>query len=251
MLTTLSNTSCQLGDIWQLGDRHLVACGDSTQLSTLLTLFRERTPACVFADPPYGIRLLQKRGRVGKGGHLYDPVLGDENTETAMRSFRLCQSLFPTATQIWWGANYYAHILPPSSCWIVWDKDVRGLSFADAEVAWVNSKDRVRVIQHTWSGARKASEQGERRVHPMQKPVALALYCLEKFSNPGDLIFDPFLGSGISILAAEHLGDGRAVIGCELSPEYCDITMQRYTQLTGIEPVLLKRTEPSLVELAV
>ena len=251
MLASTTTLPCHPGDIWQLGERHLVACMDSTQLTTILTLFRERTPSLILADPPYGISLLRRRGRIGKGGRLYDPVIGDENTETAVRSFRLCQSLFPAATQIWWGANYYAHILPPSPCWIVWDKDVRGLSFADAEVAWVNSKDRIRVLRHTWSGARKASEQGERRVHPMQKPVALARFCLEKFSNPGDLIFDPFLGSGISILAAEQLGGERTVIGCELSPPYCTITMQRFTELTGKEPVLLHRMQERIPSLAV
>ena len=69
----------------------------------------------------------------------------------------------------------------------------------------------------------------------MQKPVVLARWCLEKFSSPGDLIFDPFLGSGISIHAAEQLGDERAVIGCELSPAYCEITMQRFIGLIGDE----------------
>lgn len=242
---------CQPGDIWKLGEKHLVACMDSTELTTILTLFREQTPSLILADPPYGIALLRRRGRVGKGGRLYDPVIGDESTETAIRSFQLCQHLFPYATQIWWGANYYCHILPPSPCWIVWDKEARGLSFADAEVAWVNSRDRVRVVRHTWSGARRASEQGEQRVHPMQKPVALARWCLEKFSHAGDLIFDPFLGSGISILAAEGLGGERTVIGCELSPVYCAITMQRFTALTGIEPVLLHRVEEPLLALAV
>jgi DNA modification methylase len=84
----------------------------------------------------------------------------------------------------------------------------------------------------------KDSEQGQRRVHPTQKPVALTRWAFEKYGRPNDVIFDPFLGSGISVLAAEQLDDGRAVVGCELAPAYIATTIQRWVDLTGGRPEL-------------
>lgn len=85
----------------------------------------------------------------------------------------------------------------------------------------------------------KASEQGQRRVHPTQKPVALPQWCFEKYGKADDVIFDPFLGSGISVIAAENLDDGRRVIGCELSPEYIATVIQRYLDHANTQPQLL------------
>jgi hypothetical protein len=236
---------CQPGDIWQLGEKHIVACVDSLLERNVLNLVHERRIHCVFADAPYGINILKKRGRIGRGGKLYDPVLGDESIETAVRSYRLCSRLFPEALLLFWGANYYAHALPPSPCWIVWDKACRWLSFADAELAWTNSKQRVRVFRHAWSGARRESEKNESRWGPCQKPIALATWCFEKFTQEGSCILDPFLGTGISILAAEHMN--RSVIGIDLVPKYCDISIARWEAMTGKQAVLLKR-EPLLAE---
>jgi DNA modification methylase len=79
----------------------------------------------------------------------------------------------------------------------------------------------------------KASEHGQKRVHPTQKPVALFTWCAEKYGQPGDIVFDPFLGSGISVIGCEQLNDDRTVFGFELSPEYMEITCRRYELLTG------------------
>ena len=151
---------------------------------------------------------------------LYVPVIGDDSTDTAIEAALLMLDLFPKAAQFWWGANNYANVLPPSTCWIVWDKENTG-NFADAELAWSNHKSAVRIFKHMWNGLMKASERGDRRVHPTQKPVALCLWLFEKYGKPGDIILDPFLGSGPSLKAAHRLGD-RTVVGFELSPHYCD-----------------------------
>ena len=139
---------------------------------------------------------------------------------------------------MWWGGNYYAHELPPSSCWIVWDKENTG-DFADAELAWSNSSTAVRIFKHRWNGMLKDSERGEKRVHPTQKPVALFTWCADRYGKPNDIVFDPFLGSGISIIGSEQLGD-RTCYGCELSEHYCDVILTRFQEFTGIEPELLE-----------
>lgn len=171
----------------------------------------------------------------------YAPVIGDESSTTAVTAFRLCTELFPKALHIWWGANHYAHALPPSSCWIVWDKENGDSFFADAELAWCSDKSAVRIFRHMWNGLMKDSEKGQRRVHPTQKPVALAEWAFEKYGKENDLIYDPFLGSGMSVVAAENLE--RTVYGCELSPEYIDVIITRWEQHTGQTAELLERVE--------
>jgi hypothetical protein len=94
------------------------------------------------------------------------------------------------------------------------------MDFADAELAWTNLSRPVRCFRHAWSGADRDSEKGQDRVHPTQKPIALCLWAFEKYGNDGDLIFDPFLGSGPSLKAAEQ--SSRTVVGCELAPAYVD-----------------------------
>lgn len=170
----------------------------------------------------------------------YAPIVGDDSIDTAVLSSQLCLELFPKSVQIWWGGNYYAHTLPPSSCWIVWDKENTG-NFADAELAWCSDKSAVRIFKHMWNGMLKDSEHGQKRVHPSQKPIALAEWAFEKYGNDGDVIFDPFLGSGMSVIAAENLH--RTVYGCELSPEYIDVIITRWENHTCQTATLLERVE--------
>lgn len=225
------NTRCKPGDLWQLGEHHRLLCGDATSLQNLHRLLGDTHIDMVFADPPYGINVVSKQGKIGRSGNIYRRIIGDHDTSTAVAGYRLCAGLFAGATHIWWGANYYADILPPSRCWIVWDKQVSAKSFADAELAWTNHKSSVRIFQHQWSGAVKASERGQPRYHPTQKPIMLAVYCYEKYSESDANIFDPFVGSGITFLAAEQTG--RHCYGIEIDPAYCDVTIARFEALTG------------------
>ncbi len=205
----------------------------------------------VFTDPPYGVSIV---GKNNKGGgdkafgkvfddksmkskqiipsQLYAPIIGDETTKTAIECYNLCAAL-KIKTLIFWGGNYYAEALPPSSCWIVWDKNNGDSFFADAELAWTNQKTAVRVFKHTWNGLIKASERGEKRVHPTQKPVALAEWCLEKYGKTGDKVLDLFLGSGSTLIACEKTD--RTCYGMELSPAYCDVILKRWQDFTGKE----------------
>ncbi len=240
-------TRAQPGDVWRVG-RHTVACLSSTERENVERLTAGRKVAMVVADPPYGIDIVTTDGYIGGGekynipfggvknraaakrliasngsDHVvkagrYAPVIGDDTAETAIAASALALGSFPRASQFWWGANNYAHTLPPTTCWIVWDKDNTG-NFADAELAWSNHRGAVRIFKHQWNGMVRASERG-RRVHPTQKPIALFAWLYGKYGAAGDTIFDPFLGSGPSLKAAEQTG--RTVIGCELSPHYVE-----------------------------
>lgn len=246
-------TRARLGDVWALG-RHKIACLNSCNPEQVRRFVGNVAISFVWADPPYGIDMVGRQGWMGythpvggiknKGktpditAKIYPSIIGDGSLDTAIRSFQFCHSTFPKTLQIWWGANYYAHVLPPSSCWIIWDKENTG-DFADAELAWCSDKSPVRIFKHMWNGMLKDSEHGQKRVHPSQKPVALAEWAFEKYGKEQDIIFDPFLGSGMSVIAAENLN--RTVYGCELSPEYIDVIITRWEKHTGQAAQLLER----------
>lgn len=257
------------GDIWQLG-QHLIACLDSLDPENLARLLPS-PPGLVFSDPPYGLSVVRKsdgsvagagpramnhktrRGQVGnypkvrrhkktgktlKRGEYY-PVIGDDSTETARASAALLLELYPKAAHVYWGGNHYADSLPPSPAWIVWDKDNGTNSFADCEMAWTNQTTAARIFKHRWNGMLKGSEHGQRRVHPTQKPVALAEWCMEKhWGKDSGPCLDPFLGSGITIMAGERAG--RPVVGFELEPVYISVILDRWVKETGGKPQRLE-----------
>ncbi|NER52348.1 MAG: site-specific DNA-methyltransferase [Symploca sp. SIO1A3] len=241
---------CKPGEVWALGE-HRLLCGSSLDEDLVTKFLCDRDITLVWSDPPYGMKCQNKDGKIGGGSSIkfskrlnkvkyssktYLPVAGDDSTQTALASFELCNRLFPSAVQVWWGANHYG--VPPSSCWLVWDKQNEGTCFADAELAWTNQTSAVRIFRHTWNGMLKAGEEAnEARCHPNQKPQALARWVFESYGSAGNIIFDPFAGSGCSFLAAESLGN-RIVFGVELIPEYCELTMQRWEKKTGREAEL-------------
>lgn len=249
----------QEGQIWQLG-KHFIACGDSTDLDNierLLEVMGRQSADMVWADPPYGINAVSKDGKTGTGkptpfggaknrsdgvktisATIYAPIIGDDGIETAIAAASLSLDIFPKALQIWWGANHYIKPFKESSCWLIWDKQTDGNNFADAELAWCSSSTTVRIFRHLWQGMVRASEHGK-RFHPTQKPVALCEWAFEKYGNPGDLIFDPFLGSAPSILAAQKMNDDRVVAGFEMSKDYCEIICRRFESFTGINAKLV------------
>ena len=245
------------GDLWVLG-AHRLLCGDSANSDDLARLTDSLTPTLVYTDPPYGIAVVNKAGKIGdatgypfggvKNGKQgskgtvrtteYLPVSGDETTDTASEAFRLLMSEYPEARHVWWGGNHYAASagLSDSPCWLIWDKETNG-DFADAELAWTNHTGAVRLFRHMWNGMIRASER-EKRVHPTQKPVALAEWAFSVVDpeHTREVVLDVFSGSGSTLLAAERTE--RTALLMELEPAYCDVIARRYQQATGTMPVL-------------
>lgn len=91
------------------------------------------------------------------------------------------------------------------------------------------------MFTHRWNGMLRDSERG-RRFHPTQKPAALAAWCFETYGDVDDIVFDPFVGAGCSLVGAEQIGK-RSVYGMELSPDYVAVTLERLTGM-GLEAVL-------------
>lgn len=253
-----------LGDLWLLGP-HRLLCGDATNPDNVDRVLGGATPGIVHTDPPYGISIVNESGKVGHavgtpfGGKTkgsiggskpfgkthgkviettkYLPVAGDATTDVARDAFALLMTTYPTAAHVWWGGNHYTASagLPDSPCWLVWDKETGDNTFADAELAWTNHKGAVRVLRHMWNGLLRASERSK-RVHPTQKPVALAEWAFSVVDKPGSrlAVLDVFGGSGSTLIAAERTGRIAHVI--ELEPAYVDVICRRYQGLTGVKP---------------
>lgn len=227
----------QLGDVWLLGE-HRLMCGDSTSIDAVDKLMDGVKADMVFTDPPYGIneetdRDFASRTRLAKG-NKFNKIIGDDSIDTALAAYSICETLSDIIC--YWGGNYYAHKIPASSCWIVWDKRCeekqRDMN-SDCELAYVKhpNKKSVRIFRHLWKGMIKESEQGQSRIHPTQKPIALAEWCLNELNQKGKTVLDLFGGSGSTLIACEKLK--RKCFMMELSPAYCDVIIKRYEIFTG------------------
>ena len=237
-------TRCKLGDIWRLGEHRLI-CGDSTDVNVIDRLMDGVKAKLLLTDPPYGVKAVESSGhndgkKAGKQmcrDNVYMPVIGDDTTDTARANYGV--ALTCTENQIIFGGNYFTDFLPPSRCWIVWDKKVAG-SFADGELAWTSFDRNLKIYEFMWSGMRRQGDrsvEGKTRVHPTQKPVGMLADILKDFSEENDSILDCFGGSGSTLIACEQLN--RKCFMCELDPHYCDVIINRWETFTGREAALI------------
>lgn len=180
----------------------------------------------VLTDPPYGINENHKknnsRGRLAKstdyGDYEWDKKPAPENLINAC--------LNNSINTIIWGGNFFH--LPPSPCWLVWDKKNGNNDFADCELAWTNLNAAVRKFEFMWNGMLRDGEaRNKKRVHPTQKPLELMTWCISRIKDCNSII-DPFMGSGTTLRAAKDLN--RKAIGIEIEEKYCEIAAQRCCQ---------------------
>jgi site-specific DNA-methyltransferase (adenine-specific)/modification methylase len=202
----------------------------------------------VVSDPPYGIAFAHGGNDAsGIGGGKYSTkfakaaIVGDD------RPFDPSPLLKFGSECILWGGNHFANRLPSSSAWLIWDKRAasgHSNDFADCEIAWTNLGTVARVFRHHWDGMMKASERGQPRVHPTQKPVALMAWCVRMISR-GATIFDPFMGSGSTGVASVQ--EGRPFIGIEIDEGYFDAACARIAGALR-QPDMFSTTTPPVCE---
>ena len=129
--------------------------------------------------------------------------------------------------QIIWGGNYFT--LPPTGGWVIWAKGTaEGMSLSDAELAWTNAANNVKICELLWSGFRKC-EQVE-RFHPTQKPVKLYDWILANYAKPGQRILDTHLGSGSIAIACHYFG--AHLTATEIDPDYFAAAVERIQRET-------------------
>jgi DNA modification methylase len=230
------------GDIWLLGDHRLV-CGDSTSAKTVERVLNGVQPHLMVTDPPYGVAYdpawrnragLGKTKRVGK-------VANDHRAD-----WREAWALFPgEVAYVWHGALHAAEVAESLEAsgyqiraQIIWAKDRlvmgRGHYHWQHEPCWY----AVRGTGH-WAGDRKQTTlwqiaskgQDAETEHGTQRPVACMRRPMDNNSSPGQTVYEPFSGSGTTIIAAEMAG--RICMAIELSPQYVDVAVLRWQAFTG------------------
>jgi len=183
----------------------------------------------VLTDPPYGINygaLLKGKGD-GVGGSddngWKDYGCPDWDRERPKPEvFSMIRAV--SKNQIIWGGNYFADLLPPSMGWLAWDKMQREFSLADFEMAWTSWRSAARCIQYP-----RAKAMQDHKQHPTQKALQVIIECIllsdKRIKRVTGTVLDPFLGSGTTLVACKELG--RAGIGIEIDPKYCEIAKTR------------------------
>lgn len=227
------------GDVWVMG-RHRIMCGDSTSADQVQKLLGGGAPHLMVTDPPYGVE--------------YDPTRTSDNPLKAGRvlnddraDWREAWALFPGEVAYVWYASMFSHVVLESleSCgfehraMIVWGKERftlgRGHYHWQHEPAWYVVK---KGATGHWNGGRSqatlwlinAREDGGHG-HGTQKPIECMRRPIENNSVAGDGVYEPFSGSGTTIIAAEQTG--RRCYAMELSPQYVDVAVRRWQQFTG------------------
>lgn len=237
-----------LGDVWILG-KHRIICGSSTDAHTVETLLNGVKPHLMVTDPPYGVEYDPEwRERAGLNGPkaAKGKVLNDDNAD-----WREAWALFPGDVAYVWHAGLYAGVVGDSllSCGfqlrsqIIWAKSVMVMSRGDYhwqhEPCWyavrkgkTGKYDGGRKQTTLWQIDKpKKSETG----HGTQKPIECMKKPIENNSSPGQAIYEPFSGSGTTIIASEMTG--RCCYAIELNPSYVDVAVTRWEAFTGQKAV--------------
>ena len=197
----------------------------------------------VITDPPYGIN--ENHKKVASRGKLAAATdYGEFDWDKSPPTNELIELIRTKGQyQAFFGGNYFN--LPPTSCWLVWDKMNSG-DFADCELAWTNWHKAVRRLQWRWNGMIR--QGNEKRYHPTQKPLEVMKWVID-LCPKADTILDPFMGSGTTGVAAVQMG--RKFIGIEREPQYFEIACERIKQALKqgqlFEPEIRKPVQELLV----
>ncbi|MBX6324352.1 MAG: site-specific DNA-methyltransferase, partial [Rhodospirillaceae bacterium] len=233
------------GDLWRLGP-HRLLCGDATSPAEVERLLDGAVPHLMVTDPPYGVD--------------YDPSWRNEAGVSATArtgrvsnddraDWREAWALFPGDVAYVWHAGVHARTVAESleACGfriraqIIWAKPRFALGRGDYH--WQHEPCFYAVREGGtghWQGARDqstlwpisaAGEEDAATVHGTQKPVECMRRPILNNSTRGDLVYEPFAGSGSTLIAAESTG--RVCLALEIDPRYCDVIVERWQQVTG------------------
>lgn len=255
------------GQLWEIPSKsgngvHRLLCGDCTKAEDVARVMGADKAEMVWTDPPYGMFLdtdfssmknelefAQAKGV--KPGKRYNRVEGDnddfkpELITSLFDNYGYCKEMFL------FGADYYTDCLKDKNegSWIVWDKrsnddtpdeivESRDRIFTSAfELCWSKARHKRKIARIMWAcifGTEK--EHNHERYHPTQKPVRLLEWFMNNWGKQGDIVADPYVGSGTTIVACERLS--RLCRAIEISPAYVAVSLQRLADM-GLEPRLV------------
>jgi DNA modification methylase len=241
-----------LGDVWTLG-RHRLMCGSSTEADTVAKLLGDVKPHLMVTDPPYGVEYdaawrnkTMRADGTPIGGCAVGKVMNDDKAD-----WREAWALFPgDVAYVWHGDRQLVSMADQLQQaqfelrnLIVWGKSSfvigRGNYHSQHETCWYAVRKNAKGH---YVGDRKQSTlwkidkpQKSETGHSTQKPVECMKRPIENNSSPGQAVYEPFSGSGTTIIAGEMTG--RHIYAIELNPAYVDVAVKRWQDFTGQEAV--------------
>lgn len=256
----------KLGDVWILGD-HRIGCGDGRDAEFLRRLVGEGSIDAAFLDPPYNVKI---NGHANaKGRHREFAMASGEMSEAAFRQF-LKETLGAAAAVSRPGAVHFIcmdwrHMDDVSSVGgelygdllniCVWNKSNAGMGSlyrSKHEMVFVyrvgdaphsnmvelgrHGRNRTNVWDYPSVNSMAGSRREDLALHPTVKPVAMVADAFQDVTKRAEMVFDMFLGSGTSLIAAERCG--RRFRGCDIDPAYIEVAVERWVQMTGGSPKL-------------
>ena len=238
----------KLGDVWILGE-HRVMCGDSTSKEAVEILMDGVISKLMVTDPPYGVsydpswrnKALRENGKP-VGARAIGKVMNDNNAD-----WRKAWELFSGDVVYVWHGGLHAHTVADSLIYCGFE--------LKSQIIWAKSNFAIGRSHYHWKHepcwyavrkGKSAQYEGDRKQntiweiskpsksetgHGTQKPVECMERPIRHNSQQSDLIYDPFLGSGSTLIAAEKTN--RKCYGMELDPKYCDVIVKRWEEFTG------------------
>lgn len=235
-----------LGDVWIMG-AHRIVCGDCTDQGVVAKCLNGVTPHLMVTDPPYGVEYdASWRAKVNNDGPESNRAVGKVNNDDRA-DWREAWALFPGDVAYVWHGPVKGSVVEESlfvcgfqmRALVIWAKQRhtfgRGHYHSAHEPLWY----AIKKGRHGhWAGGRKQStlwqidnNRSNETGHSTQKPVECMKRPMENNSSPGQAVYEPFSGSGTTIIAAEMLG--RSCHAIELNPLYVDIAVKRWQTFTG------------------
>lgn len=247
------------GDVWILG-RHRLMCGDSTSIDAVEKLTAGVKPHLMVTDPPYGVNYDPQVGakRAGIKSGVTGKVMNDDNAD-----WTDAWALFHGTVAYVWHADKKGHIVAESLVsngfeikgQIIWAKTGHILSRGHyhqmhepcwyavrGDAFWQGARDQDSV----WRIGKDRKGDDKQTNHGTQKPVEVMLRPILNNSSQGQAVYEPFCGSGTTLIACEK--SGRSCLAMELDPKYCDVIIKRWQDFTGQEAVL-EGTEKTYAQL--
>lgn len=176
----------------------------------------------IVTDPPYGIGEVRGKNK-SRGNLAVSKDYGNLDWDNRPLSSETMEIILHAAHYlIIFGGNYYS--LPPTSCWLVWDKMNGSNDFADCELAWTNLPKAVRMLSYRWNGMLR--DGYDVRVHPTQKPADVMQWCIGHLPEDVGTICDPCCGSGTTGVAC--IRTGKRFVGIDSHLPYLELAIERF-----------------------
>ena len=236
-------TRVKRGDIWQLG-RHRIMCGDSASTADVAFLMGGEEASMIFTDPPYG---------VSYQGKTQDALTIENDNVSPDKLQEMIVEWFDCVDLSLKDGGYLLATVPAGPLHLLFAQDWKRRGWLRQIMVWNKSQmvlghseyhykhepilfgwkpgDRLKNSDRTKTTVWDFDKPLANREHPTMKPVEMWCYGIKNHSLPGDIVYEPFLGSGTALIACEKTE--RACYGMEISEHYCDVVIQRWEEFTG------------------